>query len=390
MKALAIKLTVFCTLGIILLAVSLYVSDHAVLLAHADSTVRLTIKYANDTLPTSVLSVNNDGKYTLSQPYSWVRDQTSRYNLEAYSVDNGPYVNIPRVARGNFTLDVPTDSNHEIVFMATTQYPIEIVGTDQVSFAPSSPTNDNWFDVNSDERISVPYVMPSDEKNTREQLKGWSYDGEDSKQIQRSESGLFSTPQILISNSHSVNFMYATQYYLDLVSEYGHATGSGWYDSGTTATLSSSPNDDFPVRHVFSGWNGQVLDPHKQTTSILMESPTIVTANWTVDYTPVVLMGAAAIGAGGIILYKKRRTMPSVQIMPAQPETLDIEKVEPSTNVQSTAPAGLVTDDTYSKEIDACIVEKSMERLGVFETSGILSKERHDRLKPKMSDGAAD
>lgn len=385
----AIKLAVFYTFGIILLAVSSHISDHAMLPAHADSIVRLTIKYANDTLPTSVLSVNNDGKYTLSQPYSWVRDQTSRYNLEAYSVDNGPYVNIPRVARGNFTLDVPTDSSHEIVFMATTQYPIEIVGTDQVSFAPSSPTSDNWFDVNSDEQISVPYVMPSDEKDTREQLKGWSYDGEDLQQIQRSESGLFSTPQIRISNSHSVNFTYATQYYLDLVSEYGHATGSGWYDSGTAATLSSSPGDDFPVRHVFSGWNGQVLDPHKQTTGILMKSPATVTVNWAVDYTPLMLIGAAAIGAGSIILYKRRAKMPPTQTMPAQPETLDIAKVGSVIEVQSGVPAGLVADNVYSKEIDAYIVEKSMGCLGAFEASGILSKERHDRLKPKMSDGTA-
>lgn len=388
-----IKLTgVLCICGIILLTVFFFAFvNYVIPLVHATSTVTMTIKYANGTLPTTVLSVNNDGKYTLSQSYSWVRDQTSRYNLQAYSIDNGPYVNIQRVARGNFTLDVPTDSNREIVFMATVQYPIEVVNTNQISFMPSSPTNDNWFDINSDERISVPYVIPLDEKNTREQLKGWSYDGEDAQQIPRSESGYFSTPQIHISNNHSVNFIYATQYYLDLVSEYGHATGSGWYDSGTTATISSSSSDDFPVRHAFSGWNGQVLDLHKQTTGILMGSPAIVTANWTVDYTPVMLMGVVAIGAGGVILYKKRRTISSKQILSTKPEiSPDIAKVESTIDVQPAVSTSLITDDVYSKEIDAYVVEKSMERLGMFETSGILSKEKHDRLKEKMADGQSD
>jgi hypothetical protein len=363
--------------GIILLTMLSFVFVNYVMpLVHADSAVTLTIKYANNTLPTSVLSVNSDSKYTLSQSYSWVRDQTSRYNLQAYSIDNGPYVSIPRVERGNFTLDVPTDSNHEIVFMATVQYPIEIVGTDQVLFAPPSPTNDNWFDINSDERVSVPYVIPIDENNVRNQLKGWSYDGEDTQQIPRLASGSFSTSQIHMSNSHSVNFVYSAQYYLNLISEYGHATGSGWYDSGTTATISSVSNNDFLIRHVFSEWSGQVLDLHKQTTSVLMSGPVTVTANWTVDYTSLVLIGTVVIGIGGVILYKKRRTGLSPETLSTKPEILpDIVKVESPIDVQPMVSTSLMTDDVYSKEIDAYVVEKSMERLGVFESSGILSKE---------------
>lgn len=359
--------------------------------AHADSTVTLTIKYTNDTMPTTVLSVDNNAKYTLSQSYSWVRDQTSRYNLQAYSIDNGPHVDIPRVARGNFTLDVLTDSNHKIVFMTTIQYPIETIGTSQVSFMPLSPTNDNWFDINSDELVSVPYVIQSDAKNTREQLKGWSYDGEDYGQIKRSESGFYNTLPIHMSGSHSINFIYATQYYLNLVSEYGHITGSGWYDSNTNVTISSSSGDDFPVRHVFSGWNGPVLDSHKMTTNILMEGPETIAANWTVDYTPVILMGVIAIAASGIILYLKRRTSPRKQVLSQKPESPpNITKIESTIDVQSEPSVNIITDDVYSKEIDAYVMGKSIERLGMFKASNVLSKERHDRLKAKVTDSTPD
>lgn len=363
-------------------------------IAYADSSVTLTIKYANDTMPITVLSASKSMPYTLSQPYSWVKDQTSRYNLQAYSIDNGPYVDIPRVARGNFTIDIPTDSNHEIDFKTTIQYPIEIVGVDQVLFAPVSPTNDNWFDVNSDEKISVPHVIPLDVQNTREQLKGWSYDGEDSNQIQRSESGYFNTPLIHMSNSHSVNFIYTTQYYLNLVSEYGHVTGSGWYDSGTTATVSSNSNDDFPIRHVFSGWNGQVLDSNKQTTSIIMGEPAIITANWADDYTPVILMGVvviAAIGTSGIILHKKRTRNSTRQIVSVPHENLqNTTRLEPSAEVRPEPSVNVVTDDVYSKEIDAYILEKSIKLLEMYQTSGILSTERCVNLKEKIHDGQSD
>jgi hypothetical protein len=384
------KPSLFFMFGIFLLVFSL-VFVNCLPSAHADSTVTLTVKYANDTIPTTVLSVNNNAKYTLSQSYSWVKDQTSRYNLQAYSIDNGPHVDIPRVARGNFTLDVPTDSNHEIVFITTIQYPIETIGTSQVSFMPLSPTNDNWFDINSDELVSVPYVIQSDAKDTREQLKGWSYDGEDYSQIKRSEFGFYNTLPIRMSGSHSINFIYATQYYLNLVSEYGHITGSGWYDSNTNATISSSSGDDFPVRHVFSGWNGPVLDSHKQTTNVLMEGPEIVVANWTIDYTPVILMGVIVIAASGIILYLKRRTSPHKQVLSKKPESSqNIIRLESTIDVQSEPSVNTITDNVYSKEIDAYVIGKSIERLEMFETSGVLSKERHDKLKTKVTDGTSD
>ena len=55
-------------------------------------------------------------------------------------------VKISRTARGDFTLSVPTDSSHSIVFSAVQQHALSVDGTNDFSFLPSSPTNDNWFD----------------------------------------------------------------------------------------------------------------------------------------------------------------------------------------------------------------------------------------------------
>ncbi len=374
--------------SVVLLTVSFSVFGHdCIKQAYADSTVNLTIKFANETFQSNIINIGNGEKYTLSQEYSWVRDQTSRYNLQAYSIDNGPYVNIPRVARGNFTLDVPTDSNHEVTFLAAIQYPIEIVGIDSVSFTPPSPTNDNWFDINSDEQISVPYVIQSDDKNTREQLKGWSYDGEDAQQIQRLESGVFTTPQIHVSSSHSINFVYSTQYYLNLISEYGHVTGTGWYDSGTNATLSSISSDDFPIRHVFSGWNGQVLDQSKPITSVVMGGPMTITANWTVDYTPMAILGALVVGgvAGFAILYKKRRTKSSQETLFTRPMVSESAKAETAPVEDHSTVSARVSDNAYSKEIDDYVIQKSIDSLDLFEALGVLSKEKIAKIKENMA-----
>ena len=43
-----------------------------------------------------------------------------RYNLVSYTLD-GEKVKISRTARGDFTLSVPTDSSHSIVFSAVQQ-----------------------------------------------------------------------------------------------------------------------------------------------------------------------------------------------------------------------------------------------------------------------------
>ena len=197
-----------------------------------------------------------------------------------------------------------------------------------------------------------------------------------------------------MSNSHSVNFVYATQYYLNLISEYGHVTGTGWYDSGTTAVLSSISSDDFPARHVFSGWNGPVLDQNKTTTSVIMGGPMTITANWTVDYTPMIILGTLVVGggAGYVILYKKRRTRASQEIVATRPEVSpETAKIE-STPVEEPIPVSTnrISDDVYSQEIDDYITQKSMERLEMFETSGVLSKEKIAKIKENMIKSESD
>ncbi len=59
-------------------------------------------------------------EFNLTQSYSWVKDETSRYSLVSFTLD-GETVDISRNSRGDFTLDIQSDSSHEIIFTAGTQ-----------------------------------------------------------------------------------------------------------------------------------------------------------------------------------------------------------------------------------------------------------------------------
>lgn len=113
----------------------------------------LQVSFVNNTAVSYEIDLDSYETFTLSQKYSWVRDQNSRYNLVSYSLDDQDFSNISRQSRGNFILDIPADSSHSVVFLAVTQYPVSIQGVNEYSLSPKSPTNDNWFDAKSEIKI---------------------------------------------------------------------------------------------------------------------------------------------------------------------------------------------------------------------------------------------
>ena len=139
-------------------------------LVNSISQTKLQVSFVNNVAPSYEVDLDPDEKFILSQSYSWIRDQNSRYNLVSYSIDGEDFVPISRLPRGNFTLDIPTDSSHSVVFLAITQYPILVEGAEVFSFLPDSPTNDNWFD--SESQVSITVTPPNDGLISFE-LEGW-------------------------------------------------------------------------------------------------------------------------------------------------------------------------------------------------------------------------
>jgi hypothetical protein len=305
-------------LGIILLCFITFSESYAMTdnKENQSKIIVVTISYANDTSKTHTILVNNNQKYTVSQEYSRIKDNFTRFNLQAYSIDNGQLNTIQRMPDGNFTLDIFTDSNHSITLLAKPQFKIIISGINKVNFFPPSPTHDNWFDANSYVQINIPYIIQSGQENTRKQLSGWSLDNSDVNIISRKEVGYYTSPVIHMSSTHKIDLEYITQYYIKVISNFGLALGTGWYDSGTMAYVSviSNNNNDIFIKHIFAGWQGAVIGSQNQeSVEVLSDSPKVIIANWFVDYTNVSIITIIAIAVLVLsVIYQKRR-MPQKQ-----------------------------------------------------------------------------
>ncbi|MGI0018709.1 MAG: hypothetical protein ACREA1_08360 [Nitrosotalea sp.] len=274
----------------------------------SQSKVTITIRYANDTLPAYTIPTDNHHMYTISQKNSWPKDNV-RYNLHAYSIDNGPSIPINRASGGNFTLDIMADSDHSVLFFAKPQFQIILHGTNNATFVPPSPTNDNWFDVDTDVQFLVPYVVSSDKQDTRQQLEGWSLDNSYINVVSRQESGSFKSDTIHMSSDHIVNLEYKTQYYVKVISNFGRALGTGWYNSGAIVDISVIPGNDIIVNHVFTGWQGSTIgNQNQESVETLADSPKVMVANWSVDYTNISIIGIVIIAVFVLLaIYQKRK-----------------------------------------------------------------------------------
>ena len=272
--------------------------------------VIINVSYENHASDAHTIHVASHQKYTISQKYSWTVDSISRYNLQDYSIDNGPVVPINRSSDGNFTLDLIADHNHSILFIAKPQFEMSLQGTTNTTFFPASPTNDNWFDTGSDEQFIVPYIISSDNQYTRQQIVGWSLDNSDINVIS-GESDTFKSPVIHMSGPHKVDLKYKTQYYVNVITNFGRVLGTGWYNSGTIVDITALPGNDILVNHVFSGWQGPVIgNVNQESTEILVDSPKILVANWSADYTNISRVTIIIIAVVVVLtIYQKRKNI---------------------------------------------------------------------------------
>ncbi len=120
---------------------------------------------------------------------------------------------------------------------------------------------------------------------------------------------------------------YKTQYYLTVESAYGQPNGDGWYDSGSTATISVTSPEGTIIRQVFTGWSGDLSDI-TAAASVTMDGPKTVTAGWRTDYMQLYMIiggGAVIIGALVVMLVMKGRrkkiAVPAPVKEAAQPPT---------------------------------------------------------------------
>ncbi len=91
-----------------------------------------------------------------------------------------------------------------------------------------------------------------------------------------------------ITGAITINPIYFHQYYLTVIATYGSPSGSGWYDSGSTAYAglnAGTVSGGVGTQYVFTGWGTDASGAnYALSNAISMSGPETATANWKTQY----------------------------------------------------------------------------------------------------------
>jgi ribosomal protein L40E len=138
--------------------------------------------------------------------------------------------------------------------------------------------------------FSIPKtVIYENDNRTRYVFTGWS------------DGNVSASRKVIILSSASYTAMFKVQHYVNVSSEYGSVSGSGWYDEGSTAVISVSPEvTDFGngTRRIFKSWIGD-YSGSSATAKITVDSPKNVKASWGYQYYLTVISEYGPPSGGG-------------------------------------------------------------------------------------------
>ncbi len=143
------------------------------------------------------------------------------------------------------------------------------------------------------------------------------------KQWNGAASGSAGRVDVLMDAPKDLAAEWTTQYLMTVDSEFGNATGAGWYDLSATAMISVSPLEvnQGGKNYRFARWGGDASS-ESPAVSVTMNSSKEVVAIWTEvapmpggpvvggDFTLILLLLAVAVGALILVVVLRRRGRP--------------------------------------------------------------------------------
>ncbi|HEX9567916.1 MAG TPA: sialidase family protein [Thermoplasmata archaeon] len=152
-----------------------------------------------------------------------------------------------------------------------TEFFLTVVSRDPLS------TGQDWYIAGSPAQATISNPVQTVGPGERLQFKGWGGDA----------TGSGTTSDIILMDGPKTAIaIFGTQYYLDVQSQYGVVSGSGWYFAGdivnaiAPATLPLSSGS----RRAFNGWSDGASGSGTTSDPIVMNGPKVATANWKLQY----------------------------------------------------------------------------------------------------------
>ncbi|MCW4004784.1 MAG: hypothetical protein NWE95_12825 [Candidatus Bathyarchaeota archaeon] len=127
-----------------------------------------------------------------------------------------------------------------------------------------------WYDEGS--TVTLFQSIMQIDNNTRDVFAGWTGAGGDTASM-----------TIRVNAPLNLTESWTRQYYLMVVSQFGTASGSDWYNQGSNASISIKETVvvvNSTLMMVFKGWTGAV-NSSSTSVNVLMDAPKVVTTVWT-------------------------------------------------------------------------------------------------------------
>ncbi len=172
---------------------------------------------------------------------------------------------------------------------ATASWKTQYYLTVQSTYATTG--GQGWYDASSDAYASVDSGIVSGGTGTQYVFLSWSNGA--------SGTGLTSNA-IAMGSPVTATASWKTQYYLTANNGgYGSTTGTGWYDSGASASFSITPTtiSGSGSQVVFTDWSGD-SSSSSASASVTMSAPKTVTANWKGQFYLTVNNGGFGVASG--------------------------------------------------------------------------------------------
>jgi len=158
-----------------------------------------------------------------------------------------------------------------------------------VNSAYGQTAGSGWYDQGNQAFASLNASTVDIAQGVRSKFTGWSGD----------VTGTSIPIELTMTGPKTVMAQWGKQYYVSVSSPVGQATGSGWYDEGSTATV----NVESPVaagygsKYVFQKWVGTTEIPSNQV-QVQVNGPISLEATWNLDRTQLI----QTVGGGAVVV----------------------------------------------------------------------------------------
>ena len=139
---------------------------------------------------------------------------------------------------------------------------------------PGTTTGSGWYNAGNPATIALVQSIVQFSNDTRQVFMGWN-----------STSTTENPLRLVVNSPTTVRGIWQVQYLVTAGSDYSSATGSGWYDPGSSVQVSVNPEIDYPnnTRRIFTAWTGNYESPSPEFTTTVT-APMRLEATWETQY----------------------------------------------------------------------------------------------------------